>query len=399
MFGNLINSAKNFIGSTAKNVGSAVSGFAQNVGKQASYLPQLAQNYIAPKPVAQATPYAQQVLANAQNKPFTSPAPTSSVPPYPTNTTTTTTSNKYGVSTPSYRPPTPTQAGVPSMEEAAKRYDPFQKYSEIVGPLEQGLTDYISSRRPYNDVYQEQLTAQGIPQKNTVLSGLEQNLLEQQQNLKTIPQEDIERRREMGNMTEAAARRIKAMGEKPFIENISDINGSISNAQVGYDRAVSLARDFATNYQNETEQGVSSRRTALDVATQHYGALANSMAQGLTGFSADRQAMLDNYNAMVANGYQLSQQQASQATTLKQQQDEHVATMKIMSNIEQDAKRGVLLRDIMARYQAQGIPADSILSIYNGASMYGPAKENANQLMSLYGVGKGRYDVPLGAQI
>lgn len=328
----------------------------------------------------------QQTTGQQWTPPEASPPLRSTVPTYA--------QQKTGGGIGTYQPPPMQQTGVRSQEEAAQRLLDRQmnKYSELVQPRHEELSSYLASRRPYGEVYQEQLGQQGATQKGQMLSDFERQIIEQQELLRTVPQEDVERRRETGGtITEAAARRIKAKEQEPFFERLQTISPLYQQAQVGYDRALQLAQQFTQGYGQETEAGVRQRQVALDAAREQYGQFADGISQQLTGWTADNEAALSQYEAAVQQGYQLDQIQAQQAAQLKQQESSYVTTMKLASNVEADAKRGVLLKDVMARYTTQGIEPDMILTIYNAASIYGPAQEKPEQLASLFGVSPRRY--------
>src|SRR3990167_2412503 len=199
MFGNILQGAKNYLGQAGKAIGGAV----QNVGTQLKALPQLAQRYIAPpKPQGTITPYAQAILARPpqqqQQTQWTPPQASPPVNPYTNRTTTTGQSSSTGYGT--YKPPAMGQYGVSSQEEAAKRMmdEQMAKYNEMIAPKYGELSSYMSSRRPFADVYQEQLGAQGATQKGQMLSDVEKEIIEQQELLRTVPEEDVARRQETG---------------------------------------------------------------------------------------------------------------------------------------------------------------------------------------------------------
>ena len=227
MWGNILSSAQRFLEKipVIGTIGKALQPTAQKVGSTVS-------SFFNPPSVT------------AQNPPSVPKpviAPPRQLPPQPPSTQTTLPQSSYYrlPSTPTYTPPTPSQFGVPSMEEAANKasQERMSKYAETVAPYEQALSSYLASRRPYGEVYSEQLASQGVPERQKALAGFEKDILNQQGLLETLPKEDIQRRQETGMLTEAARRRIQAMEERPIREQLFKTNEARQTEEVGYNRA------------------------------------------------------------------------------------------------------------------------------------------------------------------
>lgn len=401
MFNDLIGTAQRSLSNVGGLVGTLLGNKPQPVVHQtvglynralAALSPAVAKPAIAQQPTIQPKPVVQ-----PRQLPQQPPAPTYTASPMslpqPAN-------NRLPVA-PTYTPPTAAQFGVPSMEASANRYgqDRLQKYAELIAPKEQAISAYLASRRPTSEVYQDQLTAQGIPQKAQVLSALEKDILNQQGQLETLPKEDIARRQDTGMLTEAARNRIQAMEERPIREQLFKTSQLKQNEEVGYNRALDLAGRATDQYGQETQQGLAPLQSNLDSARSQFGVYIDNAAQQLSGFTQDREALLKQYEGAVSQGYQLNQIQEQQKNQLKQQEQQHIQTMQVVSSLTKDVAQGQTLNSVMGKYLAQGLDPDTILSLYNAYSIYGPADkarnpkalESPEDLTRLFGVSTGRF--------
>ena len=391
MFNNLVNSARSYLAGGAKNVNAVGNAFFNPLVQGGVGLVRSAQSYLAPKKtIAQAPPPVPQVQPRQLPQ---QPPPYSSPQQYSYNSST---SNRTAV--PTYVAPPPSQAGVPSAEDKIRELQQGLegKYASTVGARAGELSSFLSSRNP-SGFYQEKLTEQGVPDKQKALAGFEKDMLNQQNLLETLPKEDIARRAESGTLTEAARRRIQAMEERPIREQLLKTSQARETEEVGYNRALQLADQALSIYNQETEQGTQVRQAALEAARAEYGEHVDRISQQMTGSSQDREAELRAYEAARDNGYQLNTIQQQQATQLKQQESDHIRTMNIVGSLTKDVASGQTLNSVMGKYLAQGLDPDTILSLYNSYSRYGPAKEDAGTLQSRYGVGGTRFGGEGGA--
>lgn len=396
MFGNILSGAQNFLGNVGKTISNTVGGavknltsptLSQHTGTGGGLVPRIvtaASNFLNPQASAQIptpqapTPVVQRTQSQLPQLPPAYKPPTQ-LPP-------------MGYQASSYQSPAQMSGGS-TMQNAAATFGQakMDQYAQLVAPHEQAITAYLASRKPYDQVYQEQQSAQGIPDKQKLLSGLESDILNQQTQLETLPKEDIARRSDLGTLSESARRRVQAMEERPIREQLLKSAQAQQGAEVGYNRALQLAGQGAQAYQTATQEGLAPLQSALDAAKSKYGQAADSIAQQLTGFSQDRADALRQYETAQQQGFQLSQAQAQQATQLKQEETQHVQTLQLVGSLAQDVRGGQTLNSVMGKYLSQGLDPDTILSLYNSYSPYGAAKEGGTQLTQSYGVSPGRF--------
>lgn len=394
----MFNSIKNLAQTAARNLASSgvgqVAQKALSTGtKVAGNLVSAAQNYLKPQPIKAQAPAPAQAPAQIR-KPAPLPPTPGSGYPYNRSTTTSFTGSTYV-------PPSPTEYGVQSAEDRAREiYGGLaEKYaSQMSGEL-QGLQDYVSSRNPTN-YYQGLLESQGITEQNKVLSGLQKNILQTQEDLEKYPKEDIERRAETGMLSEAARRAIRIAEAKPIQETLIGLGKSAETAQVGLDRALQLAGNMTNMYQEETQQGIAVRQAKIDSLRQQFGMELDQAAQIYSGFTQDNEAALRQYEMAVQQGYQLDQQQMQVKNQLEQQQNEHLRVMEQSAQLANDARtKSYTLNDVMGKYVAQGMDPNLILTLYNTYSKYGEAKESAGTLASRYGVDLNRFGDTAGSAL
>lgn len=382
MFGNILGAAQRFLQPVqqfGRQAAGAIIGGVQKLAGGAQQIGQQARQAFIPPPAP---------IARAQ-QPIPPPSPRQ-LPPQPPLPQAT---RAVLPASPTFNPPSPQQFGVPSQEEANKRFaeETMRRYGEIVAPHEQALSSFLSLRRPVGEIYTEESARLGIPEKEKVLSGLETDILRQQGLLETLPTEAIQRRQETGMLSEAARRRIEAMEERPIREQLLKTGQLAQTADVGYNRALQLSRQAADIYGQETEAGVRPLQSNLDAARAQFGVVADSIAQQVSGLTQDRESLLRQYEGAVNQGYQLSQIQAQQAGQLKQQEGQHIQTMQVVANMTRDIERRMTLNSVMGKYLAQGMDPDTILSLYNAYSPFGVVKETPGILQSRYGVGGTRF--------
>lgn len=391
-FGSILQGAQNFLGNAGKAIAQTFSQPSRHTGTGGGLVPRLASaasSFLQPRPIAPP--------ARAQVPTPQAPVQPRQLPQLPPAATKPAAfqgpSQVQSTYQSTYRPPAQPQFQGPSLEEAAARFNQerMDQYAKLVAPHEQAISAYLASRKPYEQVYGEQQAAQGIPDKQKLLSGLESDILKQQEQLETLPKEDIARRSDTGMLSESARRRVQAMEERPIREQLLKTAQAQQGAEVGYNRALQLAREGAQAYGQTTEEGLRPLQATLDTARAQFGQVADSIAQQLTGFTADREAALRQYEQAVQQGFQLDQTQAQQASQLKREESQHVQTMAVVGSLTRDVQGGQTLNSVMGKYLAQGLDPDMILSLYNSYSPYGVAKEGAGTLSSRYGVGTTRF--------
>lgn len=399
MFGNILQGAQNFLGNVGKTISNTVNGAVKNLssptlnsqhaGTGGGLVPRIvnaASNFLNPQVSAQAPSPVAPVSNIVRTQAQLPQLPPAYKPPA-----------QQQQAQPAYQPPAyqaPAQLnGGSSMQNAAASFGQakMDQYAQLVQPHEQAIAAYLASRKPYDQVYQDQLQQQGVTDKQKLLSGLESDILNQQGQLETLPKEDIARRSDLGTLSEAARRRVQAMEERPIREQLLKSAQAQQGAEVGYNRALQLAGQGAQAYQTATQEGLAPLQSALDAARSQYGQVADSIAQQLTGFTQDRADALRQYENAQQQGFQLSQQQASQANQLKQEETQHVQTLQLVGSLAQDVKNKQTLNQVMGKYLSQGLDPDTILSLYNSYSPYGAAKESGTTLTQNYGASPGRF--------
>jgi len=222
------------------------------------------------------------------------------------------------------------QESVPSAEEAANRAaeERMRRFGEVVAPVQRDVEAYLTNRPSITDLYNTQLAEQGIPGKQNILSGLESQQSKLLENIATIPEEDIQRRKETGMLTAAAERRIRAQQALPYQEQLTKVTGAKESERVGLERAFNLVDKYLDVLREQEQRGMEPLQARLTAAQGEFKNETDALAQRLTGFNADREAKLKEYEAAVDAGLKLTLAQRKEASDLKMQELEHLNAME-----------------------------------------------------------------------
>lgn len=378
---NVLSGAKNFLSGAVNKAKTAVGGLVKSAQ---SYLqpPQTQAALARPKiPMVSASSYAAhnpagQVASANPRQMIPIPQPVRQQPQLDS------TAQSYlggsgGGYIPSYTPPSPESYGIQS-QEAFNR-----KQAEAIGSAYGAIPTYLASRDPVA-YRQERLQALGIPEKEAVLGAFEKDILKQQEQLETLPKEDLARRAETGMITQEQRNRVQAMEERPIREQLFKTGQAQQQAEVGYNRALQLVGQDVEAYNQQTQAAVQ----GLDAQAR---ATVESAALMISGFSFDNQVKLDSYRQTEAAGYQLQAQQQQDKAQLTGQERTHAQATVLAANVTKEIQAGATLQQMMGKYLGLGLDPDLILSLYNANSRkWGPAKETSEQLTQRYGVSSGR---------
>jgi hypothetical protein len=339
-FGSLVSGAGNYLSGAAKGIGNAVSGGFNGLVKGAQNF--LGLNHPGGVPQAQAqTPTAP--IVNQNPSPIgrisqpAAPRPLAQVPSL-ANTTTTT----------------------------APAYNPSQVFQQNYAPVaqaESSLSNYLASRDP-GQYLQQEFQSLGIPDLTKAVSNETQDLLTQQNNINTLPAADIARRSDNGMLSAAQRNALTASEQAPMRQQLLQSEQANAGDTAKLNSLVSLANNYLGAYNQGTSAGASGYQTQIGDATAAYNA-----AQAAAQNEAQANAIKSTTTAPEA--------QQAQMTTLA-------------NNAAQEVKQGATLNQVMSKYLAQGLDPNTILSLYNANSTFGPAKESGAQLTSRYGVASGR---------
>lgn len=220
--------------------------------------------------------------------------------------------------------------GVPSAEEAARQSaeERMRRFAELVTPVQKDIESYLSSRRPITELFEEQMTTQGIPQKRENLALLEGQVGTLGEQLATIPTEDIARRKETGMLTAAAERRIRSMEERPIREQLLKTTTAAESERVGLQRAYSLIDKYLDVIREEEQRQLEPLSFRLQGVQAEFGQEAEALAIRLTGFTEDRKAKLKEYETQIAQQFKLTTAQNKEASDLRLEEAKHLNTLE-----------------------------------------------------------------------
>lgn len=235
-------------------------------------------------------------------------------------------------------------------------------YAQAITPYQTAISNYLSGRKSYSDVYNAGLESTGANTLGKILSGLDTDIVTQQSNLENIPKEDLARRADTGMLSEAARRRVEEAQARPIREQLLKTLQAKTATESGYNRALQIAGQLAQGYEGDTAAGLAPLQSDLDFQKQRF-------------LGAENQ------------GYSLQQQQAQLAA----KQQESSRAQALTYNVAKDVSEGQTLNQVMGKYIAQGVDPDTILSLYNTYSPHGEANETPDFLASKYGVGYDRF--------
>lgn len=307
--GGLYGAATNFLGGIGKSIGNF---FAPQAKAPSAPLVNTAQSYLQPQ---------QQVSQSVGQVPAT-PPPLSSG---------TTTSNSYSPQT-------------------------FEQNYAPVAQAESSLSSYLAGRDP-SAYLTDQYSKLGIPDLQKAIGNQTSDILAQQNNLETLPKEDIARRGDTGMLTAAQRSRLTASEQAPIREQLL----KSQQANAGDTSRLNSLLQLANNYLGAYNQGT-------QLGEQPY---QQGIQKAQAGFSTAQNA---------------SDRVASEKSSTTQAEAMQNRQVQLAQNLTQEIRQGATLSQMMGKYLAQGLNPDTILSLYNAGSKYGPAKESATQLSSLYGV-------------
>lgn len=331
-FGSLLSGAQNFLGGAAKGVSNAVGGLVKG-----------AQNFLTPKPLVTPT-YAQTTSTSSPTS--QSPIgritqPIQQMPLQQVPTLTNTTVNQA----PAYNP-----------QQQQANYAP-------VANAETALSSYLSGRDP-SQYLTQQFNSLGIPNLTKAVGNETQDILKQQQNLTDLPQQDIARRSDSGMLNAAQRARLTASEQAPLRQQLLQSQQANAGDTSKLNSLVSLANNYLGAYNQGTQQGTQGYQSQIGDAQQAYNA-AQSAAK----------------NDAQANS-------VKSTTTAPEMQQARLTA--VANNASTEVRNGATLQQVMSKYLAQGLDPDTILSLYNSNSTFGPAHENAATLTQRYGVSGGR---------
>ena len=311
---------------------------------------------------------------------------------------------QYNYEVPSYEGPSAEDQARQAAEERMSRY------GELVAPVEKDIESYLAGRPDIKNLFEQEMASQGIPSKQKSLEtfeGEERKLTEQ---LKTLPEEEITRRKETGMLTAAAERRIRAMEERPIREQLIGVSGAKEAERVGLQRAFDLVDKMLDLVREQEKRGLEPLQTRLEAGRGEFGQEVEALASRLSGFTEDRKAQLEEYKAKVDAGLKLTLAEKKEASELNQMAIDHQNKLEqIMAkeqaegptefetktelggSLQSDIVGGATLDQVMAEYLAQGMDPDVILSAYNSGSPHGEAQESAVELTRKYGVSGKRF--------
>ena len=275
---------------------------------------------------------------------------------------------------------------VPSAEEAAQRaaeekarvqQEKMNRFGELITPLRGDVESYLKSRRPITELFQEEMTKQGITGKQEALGTLEREATKLGEQIETLPNEEIARRKETGMLTAQAERRIRAMEERPIREQLLKVTGAKESERVGLQRAYELLDKMLDMEREQEKRGQEPLNYRLKGAEEQFGfegegfkSEIDSIATKLSGFNKDREAKLKEYETTVDAGIQLSLQQEKEAAALKRMELEHLNTMDQISARETGQKMsGIdpeILEEVKAKLRKKGADPQKILKDYTG---------------------------------
>ena len=245
---------------------------------------------------------------------------------------------------PQFEIPSVSDYGVPSAEDAAReaaeekervQQEKQARFGELITPLRSDVENYLKSRRPINELFQEEMGKQGITTKQAQLATLEGEATKLGGQLESIPTEDIARRKESGMLTAAAERRIRSQEERPIREQLLKVTGAKEQERVGLQRAYELLDKILDIQREQETRGAEPLEYRLKGAQEQFGvegegfkSQIDSIATTLSGFNKDREAKLKEYELQVDAGVKLNAAQAKEASELKQLEIKHLNTME-----------------------------------------------------------------------
>lgn len=329
-FGSLLSGAQNFLGNAARGVSNTVGGLVKG-----------AQNYLAPKPVQAQVPPTQ-IQPPANQSPIGRITPVAQQPLQQVPTLTNTTINQ------------------------APAYNPAQVYQANYAPVaqaESALSSYLQGRNP-EQYLNQQFQQLGIPDLTKAVGNETQDILKQQQNLTDLPAADIARRSDSGMLSAAQRARLTASQQAPLRDQLLKSQQANSADTSKLNSLVSLANNYLGAYNQGTQQGTQGYQNQIGDATAAYNA-AQSAAK----------------NDAQANS-------VKSTTTAPEAQQARLTA--VANNAATEVKNGATLQQVMSKYLAQGLDPDTILSLYNSNSTFGPAHESSAALTQRYGVSGSR---------
>lgn len=216
--------------------------------------------------------------------------------------------------------------GVPSAEERARESaeERMRRFRELVAPVQGDIEAYLKSRRPITELFQEQLTAQGIPQKQENLALLEGQVGTLGEQLSTLPGEEIERRQKTGLISAAAERRIRALEERPIREQLLKTTTAAGAERVGLQRAFQLVDKYLDVIREEEQRQLDPLQFRLKGAQAEFGEEVEALATRLTGFNDDRKAKLRQYEELLDQQFKLTTAQNKEAADLRRDEAKHL---------------------------------------------------------------------------
>ncbi len=274
---------------------------------------------------------------------------------------------------------------VPSAEEAAQiaAEERMGKYNQLVAPVQKDIESYLTSRPDLNKLFQDQLTAQGVPARTATLGGFEKDVTNLQGQLTTIPTEHINRRKETGMLTAASERRIRSKEEQPIREQLLKSQSAVEAERVGLQRAYDLVDKLLDIQREQEKRGLEPLQTRLEAGKGEFDQEVEALATRLTGFTADREAQLDELKAKVAAGVALTKQEQQQGADLVKLEATHQNTMEeivarsagqkpttfenteiVQGKARQMAEGGASYQELLATF-VPPLDESSVFNIYN----------------------------------
>mgnify|MGYP001570420686 CR=1 FL=1 len=302
---------------------------------------------------------------------------------------------------PSYQP----SYEVPSVGESVGSEEDYanqqaeqrmRRYGEVVAPVQADIESYLSGRPDIKNLFEQEMAAQGIPNKQKSLETFEGEERKLAGQLETIPGEEIARRKETGMLTAAAERRIRQMEERPIREQLLKTSSAKEVERVGLQRAFDLVDKMLELVREQEKRGMEPLTARLEGAKGEFGQEVEALAAKLSGFTNDRKAQLEEYKAKVDAGLKLTLAEKKEASELNQMAIDHQNKLEQIAAKDEDetafdkkqeisqtliseVEEGATLDDLISRYVAGGMKPEDILTVYNSRSPNGPAQQSSTK--------------------
>jgi len=287
----------------------------------------------------------------------------------------------------------------------------LKRFNALVVPVQKDVESFLESRKSLTDLFNEQLTEQGVPEKEKTLQGFESDVQRLQGQLSTIPGEEIARRRETGMISAAAERRIRATEERPIREQLLGVTSASESQRVGLQRAYDLIDKWLDIFQEQEKRELAPIESRLEAAKGEFQIESDGIASQLTGFTNDRKSALAQLNREVDARRALTKQQTQELADLQKLEIEHAYTMeeqlakqrgekprefeveaKILNQLRDDVIAGGSLQEVSGKYLAQGVEPDVILNLFNSNTKSSPV--SVDDYKTKYGITSFSKQVP-----